>query len=222
MELLEQHGFLELVWHAEVKHHRLGLRPLLQAGHRVESGTLYILEGAESVIIAGGTLNYVSSVLPDASTLPHDGFEHLEVLDFPLFLLDEEVIAEVDKLRGLNQGLGEGSPLRVLFFEHLVLGLVHLHVIVFREVLVEGARLAVRVVCPLLVYEVLHGLDEGQELLEEEFLDLHHEVFECLLLLGVIISARVEGTVGQRGASAGQVVLKVQRVLVCTVVVVDL
>jgi predicted metalloenzyme YecM len=98
VELLEQHGFLELVWHAKVKHHRLGLWPLLQAGHRVPSRTIYILEGAEPVIIAGGTLNYVSSVLPDASTLPHDGFEHLEVFDLALFLLDEVVITEVDEL----------------------------------------------------------------------------------------------------------------------------
>jgi len=219
VELLKKHGFLKLGWHAEVKHHRLGLWPLLQASHRVASDILYVLEGAESVVVAGGTLNYVGSILPDASTLPHDGFEHLEVFDFAFFLLDEVIIAEVDELRGLNEGLGERSPLRVLLFEHLVLGLVHLHVVVFHKVLVECARLAVRVGRPLFVYEVLHGLDEGQELLEEEFLDLHHEVFQGLL---VLVATLVQAAVTQRGASTGQVVLEVQRVLVGSVVVGDL
>lgn len=203
MEPLEQHGFLELVWHAEVKHHRLGLWPFLQAGHRVASDAVNILEGAESVITACRTLNYVSPILPDSSTLLHDSFEHLEVFDFALFLLDEVVIAEVHELRGLNEGLGEWSPLRVLILEHLVLGLVHIDVILFLEVLVECARLAIRVVCSLLVYEVLHWLNEGQELLKEEFLDLHHEVFQGLQLLRVLISTRVEATVGQSGASTG-------------------
>jgi hypothetical protein len=88
--------------------------------------------------------------------------------------------------------------------------------------LVESARPAVRVVCALLVYEVLHGLYEGQELLEEEFLHLHHEVLQGLLLLRVVISTRVEPTGTQLGAPTGQVVLQVQRVLVGTVVIVYL
>jgi hypothetical protein len=219
VELLEEHGFLKLCRHPEVKHHRLGLWPLLQASHRVASDILYVLEGAESVIVSGGTLIYVGTILPYASTLPHDGFEHLEVFDLAFFLLDEVVITEVDKLRGQDEGLGEGSPLRVFLFEHLVLGLVHLHVVVFLKVLVECARLAIRVGRTLLVNEVFHGLDEGEELLEEEFLDLHHEVFQGLLVLG---ATRVQAAVTQWGASTGQVVLKVQRVLIGAVVVGDL